>query len=79
MHIIIYIIVIIISLVIGYFTSTGVKSQWIRLIDIFVYGPFLIWVSTQIIPIWAKIALIFMGATTMSYNLRNYIKISRKK
>ncbi len=74
MHLFAYIILIIIGLVVGFITTKGVKSQWIRLIDIFVYGPFLIFLGTKIKLVWVKVILILMGATTISYNLRNYIE-----
>lgn len=68
-----YIIIIIIFLLIGWFATTGVKSQIVRLIDIFIYGPFLVWVAIYIENIWLKILLLFLGATTISYNFRNYL------
>ena len=64
---------IIFFILIGWFSTTGIKSQIVRLGDIFLYGPFLIWISTQIEPLWAKIILILIGSTTISYNARNYI------
>lgn len=63
---------IIIFLIIGWISTTGVKSQWIRLLDVFVYGPLLICISTQIDDIWTKIILVFIGLTTIAYNARNW-------
>ena len=57
----------------GYFSTSGVKSQWIRILDVIVYGPLLLYASSQVEQVWLKVLLIFMGATTMSYNLRNFI------
>lgn len=70
---------VVIGLILGYITTTGVKSQWVRLMDIFIYGPLLIWAgSTQIkdgkYSDFIRVMLIFFGATTISYNLRNYLK-----
>ena len=62
---------IIIFLIIGWF-STGVKSQWIRLLVVFVYGPFLIWFSTNIDEMCIKVILVFMGSTTIAYNARSW-------
>lgn len=51
------------------------KTQTIRLIDIFLYGPFLIGLalnynySNMLIPM----ILLVMGATTIGYNLSNYL------
>ena len=82
--------VIVIGLVLGYITTTGTKSQWIRLIDIFVIGPMMIYLgyyvltsqkplaqpviisSIKMIDVCA-IIIIFFGATTITYNLRNYL------
>lgn len=66
---------VIVGLALGYLTTTGTKSQWIRLIDIFILGPLMIWVGWQQ---WldtglAGLAIVFFGATTITYNLRNYL------
>ena len=74
------IIIIIISGLIGIYSTTGVKSQFVRLIDVFVYGPFFIWLgfarSKNYIE---KTALFFVGATTLTYNLKNYIAEAKLK
>lgn len=72
------VIFIFISLVIGYVSTTGFKSQWVRLGDIFLLGPLMIWVGVKEIKgdksnDWIRLGLIFFGATTISYNLKNYI------
>lgn len=59
--------------VIGWFSTTGVKTQLVRLGDIFIYGPILLWIGYEIDTLWKKIALYFMGSTTITYNLRNYL------
>lgn len=64
---------------IGHVSTTGVKSQLVRLIDIFVYGPFLIWLSLREKEQLISIILLFMGTTTISYNLKNYIQIRKEK
>lgn len=65
-------------LVVGWLATTGVKSQWVRLIDVFVYGPFLIWVAFQVKPVWAKVLLLFLGATTITYNARNWLAENKR-
>jgi len=50
-------IVIIVGLYLGHISTTGSKTQTIRLLDIFVIGPL----------------MIFFGATTITYNLKNYL------
>ena len=81
--------VVVIGLVLGYLTTKGTKSQWIRLIDIFVIGPLMIYLGyhvvlseqTRVSPNWllqiVALVIVFFGATTMTYNLRNYIHQSK--
>lgn len=72
---IIFIIIIIISAFIGWYSTVGIKSQFVRLIDIIIYGPFFIWLGyTRANKDWERILLFFIGATTITYNLRNYLK-----
>ena len=56
------------------------KAQWVRLLDVFVYGPFLlaiaVWPALAATP-WASILLIIMGATTITYNGRNWLALAR--
>ena len=71
------------ALILGWVTSQGVKSNVVRAIDVFVYGPSLLaiswWVHVQQGPLLIQIALIVMSATTVTYNLRNWIAATRKK
>lgn len=60
---------------IGWYSTTAMKTQLVRLADVFIYGPLLIWISTRTRTKWERIALLFMGATTMTYNLRNYLVV----
>ena len=62
-----------VGLVIGWMTTTGVKSQIVRLLDVFAYGPFLLYISMREKNLLFKIILILMGSTTISYNLKNFI------
>ena len=60
---------------IGYYAARGSKTQWIRLLDVLAYGPYLVYLSLQThytFSLLEKIVLLFMGATTISYNGRNY-------
>jgi len=65
---------IIIFLIIGWLSTCGEKTQLVRLLDVFIYGPFLIWLGTREREKWIKVFLYFMGATTLTYNLRNFIE-----
>ena len=60
-------------------STSGIKSQFIRLIDVFIYGPFLIWLSLKEKEPLISIGLLFMGTTTISYNLKNYIHYKNDK
>ena len=65
--------------VMGWFLATGSgKTQWVRLIDICIYGPYLIYLSQQsdeyVISGYEKTFLLGFGATTITYNLRNYLR-----
>lgn len=80
-----YIIFFIASLIVGWVLATGnSKTDFVRLIDIFIYGPFLLYLAYKGIGDLkgtsqmnsAEVALlVFIGATTISYNARNYMKI----
>jgi hypothetical protein len=68
------IIVVVIGLILGYISTTGIKTQRIRILDIVVIGPLMIYFgySHQPINIFS-ILLMFFGATTITYNLKNYL------
>jgi len=57
------------------------KTQEIRLMDIFLLSPFLIWFGITAIgvPQWAKWVMIMSGILTAWYNGRNYLRKKRKK
>ena len=61
----------------GWYMATGTqKTQFVRLVDVFLYGPFLIYLSlktTYTFSFIEKIFLLFFGTTTISYNLRNFL------
>ena len=52
------------------------KSQTVRLVDVFVLGPFLIWAGTQgRLSGWARLLLLVSGIATVLYNGRNYLRL----
>ena len=74
-------IIILIGLLVGYISTTGTKSQNVRLFDIFFIGPLMIYLgkygyekNEELISFW-YLVLIFLGSTTITYNLRNYLAI----
>lgn len=49
--------------------------QTIRIIDVFILGPLLIYAATQkSLPFWLRMSLLFFGIATILYNADNYIK-----
>lgn len=56
------------------------KTQYVRLIDIFVYGPYLTYLAFQteyVFSLVEKIFILFLGITTITYNGKNYLKVIR--
>jgi hypothetical protein len=59
------------------YTEPLVKSQHVRLLDVFVIGPLMIvggvmlWKRSRVV----AVPLAFFGLTTIGYNLRNYLKV----
>ena len=53
------------------------KAQSVRLYDVFLLGPFMIWAATQSKPLprWAKATLFVSGVATIIYNLNNYGRV----
>lgn len=65
----------------GTLNSVPIKPQIVRLYDIFVYGPLLLFLATRKRKLadWEKLALLALGAGTVVYNLRNYLEIERRE
>jgi len=58
------------------------KSQSIRLLDVFVLGPWLIWLGardTAALTQRERTLLTLAGAATVGYNARNYLRISSQR
>jgi hypothetical protein len=66
-------------LFLGWWFATGVaKTQLVRIVDVILYGPFLIYLAyklQQSLKIGEVILLLFIGATTITYNLRNFLAL----
>lgn len=54
-----------------------IKAQNVRLFDVFILGPFMIWAGMQLKGDAARSAMIAAGAGTIAYNWRNYEKVKR--
>jgi hypothetical protein len=66
--------------VLGWSLANGQsKTQYVRLVDIFMYGPYLTYLAFQeeySFTIIEKLFLLFLGITTISYNGKNYLKLT---
>ena len=54
------------------------KTQFVRLVDIFIYGPYLTYLAFQKeyrFSTFEKMFILFLGITTISYNTKNYLQI----
>lgn len=51
------------------------KSQTVRLIDVFALGPLMVYVGARAVgvPFWARAALAVSGVLTVTYNGKNYL------
>jgi hypothetical protein len=59
----------------GYTDTEVQKTQNIRLVDVFLIGPVLIYASTfKTLPTYLRVALLLIGVATIIYNGNNYIK-----
>jgi hypothetical protein len=67
----IFLLIALIGIIVGFIFTTGFKSQSMRLVDFFIWGPLVI-ACAFIRNFWTAALLVFIGASTMSYNLKNY-------
>jgi hypothetical protein len=52
------------------------KTQFVRLFDIFLYGPYLVFLvfrNNYTLGFYDKLFILFLGITTITYNGRNYL------
>jgi hypothetical protein len=67
--------------ILGWMLANGKsKTQYVRLIDIFVYGPYLTYLAFQteyVFSLFEKIFILFLGITTITYNGKNYLQFIR--
>jgi hypothetical protein len=78
--------IIFVGLILGYISTSGKKSQTVRLLDIFLIGPLMIYLGLYNFKISdnnkndkiniLSMLLIFFGSSTITYNLKNYIKFT---
>lgn len=55
--------------------AAGDKSQGVRLVDVFLLGPFMIGAGARssTLPAWMRVGLVGAGVGTVGYNLVNYL------
>lgn len=55
------------------------KAQSVRLVDVFVLGPLMVWYAgASRGPEWARAALGVAGLLTIAYNGANYLRADRR-
>ena len=71
------IILLFIFLLIGWISADSrEKTQYVRLLDIFLYGPIMVYISldnSNNLRFLFRICLLIIGGTTITYNAKNYI------
>lgn len=74
----------VVFLIVGWLSTEGVKSQWVRVIDVAILGPACIAIGWYLMRtaksnVWnvAGIFLVAYGAATISYNARNFMAEQR--
>ncbi|NIT36980.1 MAG: hypothetical protein GTN49_10865 [candidate division Zixibacteria bacterium] len=56
-----------------------VKAQPIRMADVLVFGPLMIYSGLgRATPNWLRVGMVIIGAGTILYNLANYFEIERR-
>ncbi len=57
------------------------SAQPIRIVDVFLLGPAMIWfgVAAKEMPVWARIFMGVSGAATIAFNGYNYVAVQRGK
>ena len=63
------------------FDAKGGFFQDVRLVDVLVLGPFMVWYGWRSpkMPDWARLLLILSGVSTVAFNLRNYAVVEREQ
>ena len=70
--------VIFLGLLSGWLSTSGSKSQFIRLLDILLIGPLMIYFGTDIYKYEIlKYLIVYFGSTTITYNLKNFLVIRK--
>ena len=64
------------GLYLGHVSTDGEKTQAIRLLDVFLIGPLMVYFGhmSNHVSIFSML-LTFFGATTITYNLKNYLHV----
>ena len=77
-HAFVSLVIVIVGLYLGHISTDGEKTQTIRILDVFLIGPLMIYFghNSNVVSIFSLL-LTFFGATTITYNLKNYLHASK--
>ena len=64
----------IVGALVGWQAASTPKAQGVRLLDVWVLGPLMVYAATQGADTAIKTALAAVGAGTITYNGRNYLR-----
>lgn len=72
---IVFVGLVLVGLISGWMATLGTKSQAIRVVDITLIGPAMIALggTATTSPMLLRMVVVYFGATTITYNLRNYL------
>ena len=72
-------ILVLIFAILGWLLADGQsKTQYVRVVDVLLYGPYLAYIAFQKDYVFSnveKIFLLFLGITTITYNARNMLRL----
>jgi hypothetical protein len=61
-------------------TATDVKAQSVRIADVLVFGPMMIYAGLgKATPQWVRTGMVLIGIGTIVYNLVNWMTIEKEK
>jgi len=61
-------------------TAGDVKAQGVRLADIFIFGPLMLYAGMgKDTPQWVKVGMLLLGGGTIIYNLVNFFEVARRE
>lgn len=71
-------IVLIVALVGGYSAALSDKTAWVRLVDVLVIGPAMLWIGFEQTNVIYRWALLAMGSATIAHDLQRVFAGNKK-